>query len=143
MAIISLLSTDGTKARPLGQPIPVQTAITGKCYPTLHEVVGASGTTAESIDLSLTNRVIAKVVQVPVEIGTVVKQGDLLAELDDTLFRSQLDYAKTNLEHTSLQLERMLAMQKKGFASAVQVEGKREPRMPPRTMRMVQAAVQS
>jgi membrane fusion protein (multidrug efflux system) len=115
-----LLITDGSKARPLGQPIPVQTLPVN--VTTLHEVVGASGTTAESIDLSLTNRVIAKVVQVPVEIGTVVKQGDLLAELDDTLFRSQLDYAKTNLEHTSLQLERMLAMQKKGFASAVQVE---------------------
>jgi membrane fusion protein, multidrug efflux system len=115
-----LLATDGTKARPLGQPIPVQTLPVK--VTTLHEVVGASGTTAESIDVLLTNRVIAKVVKVPVEIGTVVKQGDLLAQLDDTLFRSQLDYAKTNLEHTSLQLERMLAMQKKGFASAVQVE---------------------
>jgi membrane fusion protein (multidrug efflux system) len=115
-----LLATDGTKARPLGQPIPVQTLPV--TVTTLHEVVGASGTTAESTDAVLTNRVIAKVVQVPVQIGTVVNQGDLLAQLDETLFRSQLDYARINLEHTSLQLERMLAMQKKGFASAVQVE---------------------
>jgi membrane fusion protein, multidrug efflux system len=115
-----LLATDGTKARPLGQPIPVQALPVN--VTTLHEVVGASGTTAETTDAFLTNRVIAKVVKVPVEIGTVVKQGDLLAQLDDTLFRSQFDYARTNRDHTSLQLQRMLAMQKKGFASAVEVE---------------------
>jgi membrane fusion protein, multidrug efflux system len=115
-----IIATDGTKARPLGQPIPVQTLPAS--VTALHEIVGASGTTAETIDAVLTNRVVAKVVSVPVEIGAVVKQGDLLAQLDDTLFRSQLDYARTNHDHTSLQLQRMLTLQQKGFASAVDVE---------------------
>jgi membrane fusion protein, multidrug efflux system len=115
-----LLATDGTKARPLGQAIPVQTLIAK--VTALHEVVGASGTTMETTDAFLTNRVVAKVLKVPVEIGTVVRQGDLLAQLDETLFQSQLGYAKTNRFHTSQQLQRMLALQQKGYASAVQVE---------------------
>ncbi|MBV8215637.1 MAG: efflux RND transporter periplasmic adaptor subunit [Verrucomicrobia bacterium] len=115
-----ILATDGTKARPLGQPIPVQ-ALPASVQ-TLHEIVGASGTTAEITVANLTNRVVAKVVEVPVEVGMVVKQGQLLARLDDTLFESQLEYARTNHAHTSLQLQRMLAMQQKGFASAVEVE---------------------
>jgi membrane fusion protein, multidrug efflux system len=118
-----LLITDGTKARPLGQPIPVQTLVAK--VTTLHEVVGASGTTAETTDAFLTNRVTAKVLSVPVEVGTVVKQGALLAQLDDKLFISQLDYAKTLRSHTALQLQRMLALQQKGYASAVQVEDAR------------------
>lgn len=115
-----IVDTDGTKSRPLGQPQPVQTLPAS--VTTLHEVVGASGTTAETIDAVLTNRVVAKVVSVPVEIGAVVPQGALLAQLDESLFRSQLDYARTNHDHTSLQLQRMLTLQQKGFASAVEVE---------------------
>jgi membrane fusion protein, multidrug efflux system len=118
-----ILATDGTKARPLGQPIPVQT-LPAKVTP-LHDIVGASGTTLETTDAFLTNRVVAKVVSVPVEIGTVVKQGALLAQLDETLFKSQLEYAKTYRNHTSLQLQRMLTLQQKGYASAVEVEDAR------------------
>jgi membrane fusion protein (multidrug efflux system) len=115
-----LVATDATKARPLGQPIPVQTLPV--TVTSLHEIVGASGTVAESIDAFLTNRVVAKVVSVPVEVGTVINQGYLLAQLDDTLFRSAVDYARTNHAHTSLQLQRMLTLQNKGFASEVEVE---------------------
>ena len=115
-----LLVTDATKARPLGQPIPVQTlAATVK---TLHEIVGASGTMGESTDAFLTNRVIARVTSVPVEVGNIVKKGALLAQLDDSYYASAVDHARTNDDHTSAQLERMLAMQAKGFASAVEVE---------------------
>lgn len=115
-----ILATDGTKARPLGQPIPIQT-LPAKVTE-LHEIVGASGTTGETTDAYLTDRVVAKVVTVPVQAGEVVKAGALLALLDDTLFRSQLDYAKVNQNHTSLQLQRMLTLQQKGFASEVEVE---------------------
>ena len=115
-----LLVTDATKARPLGQPIPVQTL--PATVKTLHEIVGASGTMAESTDAFLTNRVIARVTSVPVEVGNIVKKGVLLAQLDDSYYASAVDHARTNDDHTSAQLERMLAMQAKGFASAVEVE---------------------
>lgn len=114
------VQSDGLKARPVGLPIPVQT-LPAKVT-SLHEVIGASGTMAESTDVLLTNRVIAKVLKVPVELGNVVKQGDLLAQLDDTLFESTLDHARLDLDHASKQLDRMLAMQQKGFASAIEVE---------------------
>jgi membrane fusion protein (multidrug efflux system) len=114
------VQTDGLKARPVGLPIPVQ-ALPAKVT-SLHEVIGASGTTAESRDALLTNRVIAKVLKVPVEVGNIVKQGDLLAQMDDRLFVSAVDHARLDLDHTTKQLDRMLVMQQKGFASAVEVE---------------------
>jgi membrane fusion protein, multidrug efflux system len=115
-----LLITDATKARPLGQPIPVQTL--PATVTTLHEIVGASGTMAGSTNAFLTNRVIARVLTVPVEVGNIVKNGALLAQLDDSYYVSAVEHARTNHDHTSAQLERMLAMQTKGFASAVEVE---------------------
>ena len=120
VTVIYLVKNDSTKARPTLQPIPVQT-LAAKVT-TLHDIVGASGAMAESRDAYLTDRVVAKVVDVPVEVGTVVKQGALLARLDDTLFKAAVEYARTNHDHTTLQLKRMLTLQEKGFASAVEVE---------------------
>jgi membrane fusion protein, multidrug efflux system len=114
------VQTDGLKARPVGLPIPVQT-LPAKVT-SLHEVIGASGNTAESTDVLLTDRVTAKVVKVSVQIGNIVKQGDLLAQMDDTLFASAVVRAQLNLDHNTKQLDRMLAMQKKGFASMVEIE---------------------
>ena len=115
-----LLVTDATKARPVGLPIPVQTL--PATVTTLREVVGASGTMGASTDAVLTNRVVARVVSVPAEVGNVVKKGALLAQLDDTYFVSAVDHARTDHDHTRAQLQRMLAMQAKGYASAVEVE---------------------
>jgi len=117
------VQSDGTKARPLGFPIPVQTV--RAAVESLHEVIGASGATQESTDVALTDRVVAKVVSVPVQVGNVVRKDDLLASLDDSLFRAAVDHAKDLLDHTDKQLQRMLIMQQKGFASAVQVEDAR------------------
>ena len=117
------VQTDGTKARPVGLPIPVQTQAAEVVK--LHEVIGASGATAESTDAFLTNRVIAKVLDVPVDVGKVVRKGDLLATFDDSLFRAAVEHARVSLDHTDKQLERMLTMQKKGFASAIEVENAR------------------
>jgi membrane fusion protein (multidrug efflux system) len=76
----------------------------------------------ESTDAFLTNRVVARVASVPVEVGNVVKKGDLLAQLDDSVYRATVDHARVEHDHTSAQLQRMLALQAKGFASAVEVE---------------------
>jgi membrane fusion protein (multidrug efflux system) len=117
------VQTDGLKARPVGFPIPVQ-MLPAKVT-SLHEIIGASGTMAESTDVLLTNRVVAKVLKVPVELGNIVKKGDLLAQMDDTIFLSAVEHDRLNLDHLTKQLNRMLAMQQKGFASAVEVEDAR------------------
>ena len=114
------VQTDGTKARPTGFPLPVQTV--RAAVVSLHEIIGASGATGESRDAFLTNRVEAKVIDVPVEVGKVVKKDDLLAAMDDSLFRAAVEHAKDDLDHAEKQLQRMLIMQQKGFASAIQVE---------------------
>jgi membrane fusion protein, multidrug efflux system len=117
------VETDGTKARPAGLPIPVQTVRTAVV--SLHETIGASGATAESTDALLTNRVVAKVVDVPVDVGKVVRKDDLLAALQDDLFRAAVDHSRNALDHADKQLQRMLIMQQKSFASAVEVENAR------------------
>ena len=118
-----LVQTDGTKARPAGFPIPVQTV--RAAVVSLHEIIGASGATAESTDAFLTSRVVAKVISVPVDVGKVVRKDDLLGALDDSLFRAAVDHAKDYLDHAEKQLQRMLIMQHKGYATAVEVEDAR------------------
>src|ERR1700756_2394808 len=87
-----LVSTDATKARPVGLPIPVQTLPAS--VTSLKEVVGASGTMGESTDAFLTNRVVARVISVPVELGTIVQKGALLAEMDDSYYASAVEHAR-------------------------------------------------
>lgn len=127
VAIVIMLKyfvqTDGQKARPTGLPIPVQT-LKAKVV-LLHEIIGASGATAESADAFLDNVVQAKVIDVPVVVGKVVRKGELLAALDDKLFQAAVDHAKDSLDHTYKQLQRMLIMQQKGYASAIDVENAR------------------
>jgi len=117
------VETDGTKARPTGFPIPVQTL--KAAVVSLHEVIGASGATAESTDVFLTNVVQAKVLEVPVELGKVVRKDELLAQLDDKVFQAAVDHSKDSVDHADKQLQRMLIMQQKGYASAVDVENAR------------------
>jgi membrane fusion protein, multidrug efflux system len=119
----SFVQTDGQKARPVGFPIPVQT-VKAKVV-LLHEIIGASGATAESTDAFLDPVVQAKVIDVPVEVGKVVRKGELLAALDDKLFQAAVDHAKDSLDHADKQLQRMLIMQQKGYASAVEIENAR------------------
>jgi membrane fusion protein (multidrug efflux system) len=117
------VETDGTKARPTGFPIPVQTL--KATVVSLHEVIGASGATAESTDAFLTNVVQAKVLDVPVEVGKVVRKDELLAQLDDKVFQAAVEHSKDGVDHADKQLQRMLVMQQKGYASAVEVENTR------------------
>jgi membrane fusion protein, multidrug efflux system len=116
----NFVQTDGTKARPAGFPIPVQTV--KAAVVSLHEIIGASGSTAESTDAFLSNVVQAKVLDVPVEVGKVVRKDELLAQLDDKVFQAAVDHAKDSVDHADKQLQRMLIMQQKGFASEVEVE---------------------
>jgi membrane fusion protein, multidrug efflux system len=119
----AFVQTDGTKARPTGFPIPVQTVKASVVL--LLDVIGASGSTGESTDAFLDNIVEAKVMDVPVEVGQVVRKDGLLAALDDTLFQAAVVHAADNVDHSDKQLQRMLTMQQKGYASAVEVENAR------------------
>lgn len=107
-------------ARLASLPLPVQTV--PATVRLLHETIGASGTIQPSMPVTLTARVVSKVVKVPVDLGAVVKRGDLLVQMDRRLFLADLESARASYYHAQKQLERMEALMHRNFASEVDLE---------------------
>jgi len=112
--------TNSARARTLGLPLPVQTLQTRVTQ--LDESIGASGSIQPSIPVSVVAKVVGKVASVPVDLGVVVHAGDLLAQIDDRLFRANLEAAEANHDHARKQLHRMESLYKQNFASLADVE---------------------
>jgi len=115
-----LATTVQNDARVVGAPIPVQTL--PATVKSMHEVVGASGTIQPSMLVNTTAKVIARVLTVPVDLGTIVRPGDLLCEFDPQLYAANLSVAQATYDHALKQLQRMESLEKKKFASAVDLE---------------------
>jgi membrane fusion protein, multidrug efflux system len=107
-------------ARMVSVPLPVQTV--PATVKLLNEAIGASGIIQPSMPVTVTARVVSKVVKVPVDLGTVVKPGSVLVEMDDALFRANLDSARATYEHATKQVNRIEALMRKHFASEVDLE---------------------
>jgi membrane fusion protein (multidrug efflux system) len=118
--ILFMVRSDQTKARTARLPLPVQTL--PATVTTLHEEVGASGVVQQSLTVSMTVKIVSRVLNVPVDLGYIVKKGDLLAQLDDALFVANLTEAKVNEEHARNQLRRMETLERQKLASAVDTE---------------------
>ena len=101
-------------------PIPVQTV--PATVKVLRATIGASGTIQPSMPVTMTAKVASRVLKVPVDLGTVVKPGDLLVEMDQRLFKTNLEAARVNHDHARKQLHRMQALMRRNFASAVDLE---------------------
>jgi membrane fusion protein (multidrug efflux system) len=115
-----LVHTDQADARLVALPLPVQTMTAA--VKVLHETIGASGTIQPSMPVTLTAKVVSRVLKVPVDLGAVVKPGDLLVQMDRELFEANLETARANYDHAHRQLQRMQALMAKQFASAVDIE---------------------
>ncbi len=122
--VYHLTHTVQRDARLVGLPLPVQTI--PATVRTMHETIGASGTIQPSIPLTMTATVVAKVLEVPVDLGEVVKPGELLVRLDPQLYQASLVSAREALDHATKQLARTQALEQKQFASDVQVEQARD-----------------
>ena len=118
--VIYLVHSDGSKARFVGLPIPVQ--ILPAEFRPLTESVGASGTIQPSMYTVVTAKVVGRVVDVPVDLGSIVKPGTLLVSVDDSLYKAQLKSATETYDHASNQLERIERLFKDKLASVVEVE---------------------
>ena len=70
-------------------PSPVETVPVRR--QTLEEVIGGSGTVEQFNTVLLTTQITARVLEVPVWIGDIVKKGDLLVRLDDRLIQATLE----------------------------------------------------
>ena len=112
---LHLMHTDQVDARRVGLPLPVQ-AVAAKVQP-ISMSVGASGTLAALNPLTLIARVNSRVQTVPVDLGDVVKTGDLLVKLDDALFKATLESARTASIHADKALHRMETLEARGYGA--------------------------
>jgi len=117
---IHVLHTNQFVATKVHQPIPVE--VLPATTRTLHTTVGASGTVQPYTTVTMTARVSARVLKVPVDLGYVVKPGDLLALLDDRVFVATLETAKAKAVYADNQLSRMEALQSKKYGSPTDTE---------------------
>ena len=112
---LHLLHTDQVDARKVGLPLPVQ--VLPVDVQTIHMSVGASGTLAALNSLTMTARVNSRVQTVPVDLGDVVKPGDLLVKLDDAVFKAALESAREASIHADKALHRMETLEARGFGA--------------------------
>jgi HlyD family secretion protein len=71
----------------------------------LTSVVTANGKIVPRTDVKISAYVPAKILQLPVKEGDLVKQGQLLVQLDDTEYRAALNQAKAQLSSAKANLE--------------------------------------
>jgi len=115
-----LLRTEQTQARKFGLPLPVE-VLPAKIQP-LRVSIGASGLLQQDTTTVLTARVSARVLEVPVDLGQVLTRDALLVQLDNRLFAANLASAKSAAEHAERQVERMAALEAKGFGAPADTE---------------------
>ncbi|MEK6684571.1 MAG: efflux RND transporter periplasmic adaptor subunit [Nitrospirota bacterium] len=139
-----MIRTDPQKARLLNTAMPVETA-PARVAP-IEEIIGAGGEVQPIATVTLTARISGRILQVPVDLGSIVKEGDQLIQWDDRLFQAALNTARegveksqTQLDHGVRQLERLTSLETQGMGSAFDVE---EARVGVATARMEQAMAQ-
>src|SRR6266480_7942267 len=125
--VLHMIGTDAKQAHRVHAPSPVETIPVGK--QTLEEVIGGSGTVEQFNAILLTAQINARVLEVPVKIGDIVKKGDLLVRLDDRVIRATLESNRQLVEANDVkirdltsQLSRYTALLKQKMGTQLDVE---------------------
>ena len=125
--VLHLISTDTRKARIVHAPSPVESVPVRR--QTLEEVIGGSGTVQQFNTVQLTTQITARVLEVPVWIGDIVKKGDLLVRWDDRLIQATLDANRQFVETSNIkiknetrQVERYTALEKQHMGTPLDLE---------------------
>ncbi len=125
--VLHVISTDTRKARIVHAPSPVETVPVRR--QTLEEVIGGSGTVQQFNTVLLTTQITARVLEVPVWIGDIVKKGNLLVRWDDRLIRATLDanrqFVETGnikIKNETRQVERYTALAKQRMGTPLDLE---------------------
>src|SRR5437867_9685722 len=126
-AVLHMIGTDTKQAHRVHAPSPVETVPVRK--QTLEEVIGGSGTIEQFNAILLTSQINARVLEVPVKIGDIVKKGDLLVRLDDRVIRATLESNRQLVEANDVkirdltsQLSRYTALLKKNMDTQLDEE---------------------
>jgi len=117
---VHLISTDQVDAKRVGLATPVE--VLPAEVQTMHMTIGASGTVSALNTISVTARVTSKVTAVPVDLGDVVRGGDLLAQLDDRVFAAGVVSAEVASDHADKQWKRMQTLEARGYGAATATE---------------------
>jgi RND family efflux transporter MFP subunit len=127
ITVLHVINTDSTKARPLHMAIPVETV--SAHVQSLDEVIGGSGAVEQSSTVVLVGQLEARVVDVPLKIGDLVKKGQLLAQWDDRLIQATLEADrqavannKLKMENLTRQVDRYKDLVSKNMGSPLDVE---------------------
>jgi len=125
--ILHMINTTTSIARRVHAPSPVETVPVRR--QTLEEVIGGSGAVEQAETVNLITQLTAKVLEVPVKIGDLIKKGDLLVSWDDRLIKATVeanrDYVeadKVKIRNETRQVERYSTLQNKSMGSAVDLE---------------------
>lgn len=125
--VLHMIGTDTKKAATFNAPAPVETVLVRQ--QSLDEVIGGSGAVEQSSSVLLTAQIAARVLEIPVKIGDVVKKGDLLVHWDERLIQANLEAGRQTVESSNLkikdltrQLARYTALAKKKMGTPLDVE---------------------
>jgi membrane fusion protein, multidrug efflux system len=125
--VLHVIATNTGKARAVHAPAPVETVPVRRQM--LEEVIGGSGTVEQSGTVLLTTQITARVLEVHVKIGDLVKKGDLLVRWDDRLIQATLEANRQFMETSNLkikdatrQLERYIVLEGKKMGTPLDVE---------------------
>jgi len=126
-AVLHMIATDTGKARRVHAPSPVETVPVRR--QTLEEVIGGSGTVEQFNTVLLTTQISARVLEVPVKIGDIVKKRDLLVRWDDRLIQATLESNRQFVETSNIkiknetrQVERYIALVKQHMGTPLDLE---------------------
>ena len=124
---VHLILTDTRKARLVHASAPVQTVPVRKS--TLEDVIGGSGTVEQLDTALLITQLNARVLEVPVKIGDIVKKGSLLVRWDDRLIQTRLESTRQYIETSNIkirdqtkQVDRYTILVRKHMATPLDLE---------------------
>jgi RND family efflux transporter MFP subunit len=127
ITVVHVINTTPSKAKLLHLATPVETVPVRR--QNLDEVIGGSGSIEQAQTVQLTSQVTARVLEVPVKIGDVVKKGALLVRWDDRLIqatvKSNQDYVDASnikITNETHQVERYTALEKKDMGTPMELE---------------------
>lgn len=102
-------------------PLPVEASMPARAD--IYAMYATTGTLESDSDAPVLARAAGEVVEILVEEGTLVEQGQILVRLDGEQLRLEMLQARANLDQVRSEYERLVDLQKRGLVSVAMYEG--------------------
>lgn len=102
-------------------PLPVEASMPARAD--IYAMYATTSTLESDSDAPVLARAAGEVVEILVEEGTLVEQGQILARLDGEQLRLEMQQARANLDQVRNEYERLVDLQKRGLVSVAMYEG--------------------